>query len=735
LRVTSPLGAGFKFQRSAKRISKLQQNRIFALFLGRETAERRRVEKMNKRIWLAVALSVVAIIAASSFAATVQAAVDDWWPMFRHDPSHAGTSTSKGPTTNGTLWTYTTGASVHSSPAIVDGFVYVGSYDRKVYCMNATTGVLRWSYTAYEAVHSSPAVVDGRVYVASGEYTTNGHVYCLNASTGTLIWTIYLTGLDGRFAGVYSSPAVVGGFVYFGCNNGVVYRLNATTGSGVWGVRFSGSGYIVSSPAVADGRVYVGASDGWIFCKNAANGSDVWSFQTGGGVYSSPAIVGGRLYVGSVDRKVYCLNATTGVHIWNYTTGNYVDSSPAVTSDLVYVGSWDGKVYCLNATTGAFVWSYTTGAVVQSSSPAIAGDLAYIGSNDTKVYCLNATSGSPVWSYATGGFVNSPAVANGVVYSGSADGHVYAFGPYVAVSISPSSVVIDIVQSQLFTSNVTHGTTPYSYQWFLNDVPVQGGTSSAWTFTPSSSGSYTVYVNVTDSVGASSKSNSATVTVNPALSVGISPASVAVDVDQSRQFAASVSGGTPPYSYQWYLSGVSVSGATGSSWTFTSNSSGSYDVYVNVTDSVDFRAKSNIASITVNPSPSVTIAPASVAMDVNQSQQFTSAISGGTSPYSYQWYLNGTLISGANSDSWTFAPTSSGSCTVYLYVTDSVGVNAISPAANITVNPAILEFQPLFFLSLFVIATLLSAILLTRKKHLRANRDFRLTPNSETLPA
>jgi hypothetical protein len=240
---------------------------------------------------------------------------------------------------------------------------------------------------------------------------------------------------------------------------------------------------------------------------------------------------------------------------------------------------------------------------------------------------------------------------------------------------------------------------------------------------------------VTDSVGASSKSNSATVTVNPALSVGISPASVAVDVDQSRQFAASVSGGTPPYSYQWYLTGVSVSGATGSSWTFTSNSSSSYDVYVNVTDSVDFRAKSNIASITVNPSPSVTIAPASVTMDVNQSQQFTSAISGGTSPYTYQWYLNGTLISGANSDSWTFAPTSSGSCTVYLYVTDSVGVNAISPAANITVNPAIPEFQPLSFLSLFIMATLLSAILLTRKKHLRANRDFRLTPNSETLPA
>ena len=661
----------------------------------------------------------------------VQAADIDWWPMFHHDLNHTGTSISTGPTTNSTLWTYMTGNSVYGSPAIVDGFVYVGSDDSKIYCLNATTGALVWSYTTGSYVYSSPAVAGGLVYVGSADW----RVYCLNATTGAFVWSYTAASFDPRFAAVYSSPAVVNGLVYVGSNDGIVYCLNASTGVALWGVPASGSGSIVSSPAVVSGLVYVGATDGWIYCQSATNGSHVWNYHTGGAVYSSPAVVGGRLYVGAGDGKVYCLNTTTGVPIWNYTTGNYVDSSPAVIDDVVYVGSGDGKVYCLNATAGTFVWSYTTGASVWASSPAIAGSSVYIGSNDTKLYCLNATSGSPVWSYATGGFVNSPAVAGGVVYSGSADGHVYAFGPYVAVSISPSSVVIDIVQSQLFTSNVTHGTTPYWYQWFLNDVPVQGGTSSAWTFTPSSSGSYAVYVNVTDSVGASSKSNSATVTVNPALSVGISPASVTVDVDQSRQFAASFSGGTPPYSYQWYLSGVSVSGATGSSWTFTSNSSGSYDVYVNVTDSVDFRAKSNIASITVNPSPSVTIAPASVAMDVNQSQQFTSAISGGTSPYTYQWYLNGTLISGANFDSWTFAPTSSGSCTVYLYITDSVGVNAISPAANITVNPAIPEFQPLFFLSLFIMATLLSAILLTRKKHSRANRDFRVTPTSETLPA
>jgi outer membrane protein assembly factor BamB len=45
------------------------------------------------------------------------------------------------------------------------------------------------------------------------------------------------------------------------------------------------------------------------------------------------------------------------------------------------------------------------------------------------VYALEASTGALLWSYATGGMVeSSPAVANGVVYVGSDDGNVYAFG-------------------------------------------------------------------------------------------------------------------------------------------------------------------------------------------------------------------------------------------------------------------------------------------------------------------
>ena len=93
--------------------------------------------------------------------------------MFHHDLQHTGHSIWPTPNTNNILWSYTTGDWVRSSPAVVDGKVYVGSDDKKVYCLNASTGLFIWSYTTGFLVRSSPAVADSIVYVASHD----GKVY------------------------------------------------------------------------------------------------------------------------------------------------------------------------------------------------------------------------------------------------------------------------------------------------------------------------------------------------------------------------------------------------------------------------------------------------------------------------------------------------------------------------------------------------------------------------------
>jgi outer membrane protein assembly factor BamB len=139
----------------------------------------------------------------------------DWWSMFRHDLTHSGYSTSIAPTTNQTLWSYTTGSYVDSSPAVVDDVVFVGSGDSKVYALNASDGSVVWSYTTGDYVWSSPAVVDGVVFVGSGD----SKVYALNASDGSVVWS-YTAG-----SYVFSSPAVVDGVVFVGSGDGKVYAF------------------------------------------------------------------------------------------------------------------------------------------------------------------------------------------------------------------------------------------------------------------------------------------------------------------------------------------------------------------------------------------------------------------------------------------------------------------------------------------------------------------------------
>jgi hypothetical protein len=83
----------------------------------------------------------------------------------------------------------------------------------------------------------------------------------------------------------------------------------------------------------------------------------------------------------------------------------------------------------------------------------------------------------------------------------------------LSASISPLSTSITVGNSVTFTSTVNGGTPPYSYQWYLDGNPVPSATSSSWTFTPTASGTYFTYCNVTDALGNTAQSETARVTV------------------------------------------------------------------------------------------------------------------------------------------------------------------------------------------------------------------------------
>jgi outer membrane protein assembly factor BamB len=375
---------------------------------------------MRKRNWI-LFIVVSFILIPSCITITSSASADssaDKWAMFRHDQNHSGYTAESGPTNSAKLlWNFTTMAAVTSSPAVVNGAVFIGSKDTAVYSINSSNGELLWFYPTESEVRSSPAVSDGAVYVGSYD----GNVYALNASNGIKLWN-YTTGNM-----VESSPSVVDNVVYVGSRDGTVYALNASSGAKLWNYTI---GYeVYSSPAISNGVLYVAADDFHVYAFNASTGSEIWRRHTGS-VFSSPSVQDGYLYIGSYDGYVSALNASTGAKIWEYLTEGSVSSSPAVAYGCVYVGSDDNNVYCLNATNGKKTWQSSTGFWVRSS-PAVADGKVYVGSEDYSVYCFDAFTGEKRWSFETGNYVDSsPAIADGTMYVGSYDHEVYAFALY-----------------------------------------------------------------------------------------------------------------------------------------------------------------------------------------------------------------------------------------------------------------------------------------------------------------
>ena len=109
---------------------------------------------------------------------------------------------------------------IHRARKLYTDESFVAEIDGIVYALDATTGDERWRFEARGDILSSPAVVDGVVYVGSKD----NYVYALDATTGWESWHLETGGQ------VLSSPTVVNGVVYIGSDDGYVYALDAGGG-------------------------------------------------------------------------------------------------------------------------------------------------------------------------------------------------------------------------------------------------------------------------------------------------------------------------------------------------------------------------------------------------------------------------------------------------------------------------------------------------------------------------
>jgi len=150
--------------------------------------------------------------------------------------------------------------------------------------------------------------------------------------------------------------------------------------------------------------------------------------------------------------------------------------------------------------------------------------------------------------------------------------------------------------------------------------------------------------------------------------------------------------GTPAeYTYQWYVNGSAVSGATGVSYTKDDlSTTATYTVYCEVTNKAGV-ITSRVAKLQVTQyyTPVLNNSyPANATVNSGTNATFSVSVStaGVPSSYTYQWYVNNTAVSGATNSSYTRATSSDkGTYTVYCKVTNAAGT-VQSRSATLTVN-------------------------------------------------
>lgn len=281
-------------------------------------------------------------------------------------------------------------------------------------------------------VLSTPAVVDGFIYVgtanAQGAVGSNGgSFYKIELGSGTIAatfnWDIPASEADSHgFCGMGCTPAVINGRVYFVAFNGKLYCLDRETLAAVWITDLRHADPVHNQPAAN------------------IRGMDQGNPAVAG--WSSPVVVGDRVYLGVGEGEnpeafgfVYCLDAATGNVIWLFCTNQFIegqDNKPNTLPSLVVRGTPPPGFTVVNGTPvtmGSSVW----------------GGIAY----DPDLNRLYCPTGNP----SPDGPLPCPSYSNGLLALDAATGDFKGFVQFPPESsYRPSDIDVDVGGSPtLFT--------------------------------------------------------------------------------------------------------------------------------------------------------------------------------------------------------------------------------------------------------------------------------------------
>ncbi len=349
------------------------------------------------------------------------------WPMYQHDIFHTGRTLSVGPAEGELSWQKNIGAGTSSPVVDIDGVIYVGSTQGKLYAFYPD-GEQKCTCETGAAIAATPLIApDGTVYVAASD----GKLYAVDSDCNVK-WSLNIgSGLSAPALGPQER-------IYVGSSGGFLHAINSM-GEEEW--KYPTGEIGPSSPAFdSSGNIYIGSANGVLFSIRP-DGTLRWSYDTKGDTITSSPVIGkdDTIYIGTITFLVAV--TSDGTKKWEFQpspdTGFF--SSPAIDTDgALHIGDLIGFVYTVDQNSGSTLSSIWTINFPITSAPILdeKGNL-YIGTGNY-LYAYGPEH-NLLWKFSTNEQVDaSPALdSNGALYFVSQDGYLYAIGaPAQSFSIS-----------------------------------------------------------------------------------------------------------------------------------------------------------------------------------------------------------------------------------------------------------------------------------------------------------
>ena len=341
------------------------------------------------------------------------------WPFFRGNPAQTGVTNERLPDKLEIRWEAKAKRGIGSTAAIVDGVVYVGSYDSNLYAFDLKTGNPKWAFKG-GSFKAAPSVHEGAVYVGDED----GTFYCVDAAKGTERWKFDTEAI------ITGGANFAGNLVLVAAHDSTLYAFDRTSGKIAWKYKTK-QGPIYGSAIIAEGKTFVAGCDSMLHIVDVKDGKGIAQIELSGQSGSTPAFTAGKLYVPNMGNEVQAIDLAKQKVAWSFPTDPMqgFNSSAAATAKRVYVGGDEGNVHAIDADKGKQLWMFETNKGRIEGSPVVAGNRVYVGTTSGFLFVLDADKGTLVQELKLGkGIVASPAVSDGCLVIGTTDGKLVCLG-------------------------------------------------------------------------------------------------------------------------------------------------------------------------------------------------------------------------------------------------------------------------------------------------------------------